>query len=178
MTKNLPSNTVFHISIYQNWQPWSGATQDRKHYYIQNISTTLQAIITQCPSKYEVALHSDIVCDNKKYHLPQMDFAMLSTDITQDVRAYLSDYLTSINLHRTHIFLSGRSFHAYSETMLSEAERYRFLWYLLTAFPQQNTARIFDTRRIGHSLKQWNSALRLTQNTNAYKGLPQYYKTI
>ncbi len=178
MSKILPSSCLLHIAAYKNWKPWSGKTYDRKDYYIDNISTTIQDIVASCPSEYEVALHSDVYCNARKFHIPQMDFAMLSQEITQNIRDYLAIYLKEIGIQQTDIFSSGRSFHGYGHTLLTQEQRHIFLWKLLTAFPQENTKRIFDSRRIGHSLIQWSSSIRLTKNTDAYNALPSYYKTI
>lgn len=69
-------------------------------------------------------------------------------------------------------FSSGRSFHAYGATLLSN-QQWRYFMETLLLYRSQESSIAIDTRWVGHRLRAGYACLRLTMNTAKYVDIPK-----
>ena len=119
---------------------------------------------------HELALHSKIKLKGKTYHIPMIDFSY-ENDITEDVFDRLRMFIPKKIFLNLSLFKSGRSFHAYSTTLLTPKEWIEFMGRLLL-INSNNDRSIIDSRWIGHRLIGGYSSLRWSNNTNHYLAMP------
>lgn len=118
----------------------------------------------------ELALHSKIRLGGKNFHIPMIDFSTEEA-ISAEVFDRMGRYLPKALMLNMAVYASGRSFHAYSTTLLSPKEWYEFMGRLLLINPRAHTE-IVDTRWIGHRLIGGFSSLRWSNNSSQYIGIP------
>ncbi len=118
----------------------------------------------------ELALHSNVKIKGKTYHIPMIDFSTEET-VGRAIFDRMRLYLPKKVILNMGIYSSGRSYHAYSTTLLGTKEWLEFMGRLLLINPR-NEANIVDTRWIGHRLIGGFSSLRWSNNSGQYLGLP------
>jgi hypothetical protein len=118
----------------------------------------------------ELAIHSKVIVDNHTFHVPMLDFAtdQIGAEQLQRVKMFLPNrvFATSAFYH------SGRSFHAYSTTLLGPKDWHAFLGRALLINARDNR-QIVDARWIGHRLIAGYCSLRFSNNSGQYQGLPR-----
>lgn len=121
-------------------------------------------------SDQELALHSIVKIKGKTYHIPMIDF---STEEKIDFEIFdrMSRYLPKSIMLNMAIYSSGRSFHAYSTTLLTPKDWLNFMGRLLLINPQDQS-KIVDTRWVGHRLVGGFGSLRWSNNSGQYLGMP------
>jgi hypothetical protein len=118
----------------------------------------------------ELAIHSNVVIDGRTVHIPMMDFA---TDHIGPRQLYrLQTFIPPRIFANFAFYHSGRSFHAYSTHLLSPKDWYMFLGRALLINPRDD-GHIIDTRWVGHRLIAGYCSLRLSNNSQQYKGMPK-----
>lgn len=130
----------------------------------------LEATLALLRSDQELALHSSIQINGRNWHIPMIDFS-LEKQMPRSVFDRMSCYLPKSLMLNMAVYSSGRSFHAYSTTLLSPKEWRDFMGRLLLINPR-NTDAIVDTRWIGHRLIGGFGSLRWSNNSGHYLGLP------
>lgn len=123
----------------------------------------------------ELAFHSIIKDSHGKIkHIPMIDFT-IEDEISRDTY-YRLKYLLEKNIFNNLVFYSsGRSFHAYSTTLISNKEWQVFMGRLLLVNPKDADNSIIDTRWVGHRLLSGYSTLRWSNNSGKYLQLPEKY---
>jgi hypothetical protein len=122
----------------------------------------------------EIAIHSTIQINGRSWHIPMIDFAVedaISSTVFDRLRLFLPRAIAQ-NLA---IYESGRSFHAYSTSLLSPKEWIGFMGRLLLVNPK-GRKEIIDSRWIGHRLIGGYCSLRWSNNSGLYLGLPSRVK--
>jgi len=132
----------------------------------------LEQQLADLPEGWELALNSEVIDPrNRRSHIPMIDFYSRRTDFL------LSPYFRSMVGSRFHdsmrIFDSGRSYHAYSSSLMSNKEWVSFMGALLLLAPPESES-IVDVRWIGHRLIGGYSALRWSCNTSRYLKYPEF----
>lgn len=132
----------------------------------------LERQMADLPEGWELALNSEVIDPrNRRSHIPMIDFSSRRTDFL------LSPYFRSMVGSRFHdsmyIFDSGRSYHAYSSSLMSNKEWISFMGALLLLAPPQSES-IVDVRWVGHRLIGGYSALRWSCNTSRYLKYPEF----
>lgn len=170
-------NLIFQYSVYINGEPGYGKTEHRETSKIVDIisfSEHLSAIINNLKTREELAFHSVIIRNNTRYHLPLIDFAKPNIE---DVFESICKLQENGNYNYDfYLFKSGRSYHAYIDTLLTDYQWKKFLGHLLLLNNEKKN--ITDTRWIGHSMIQGFSSLRLSCNTPLYRSYPTYWRKI
>jgi len=118
----------------------------------------------------ELALHSWVRVGERNWHIPMIDFS-LEKAISQDVFDRMSRYLPKALMLNMAVYSSGRSFHAYSTTLLGPKDWFDFMGRLLLINPRGADA-IVDTRWIGHRLIGGFGSLRWSNNSGMYLKTP------
>lgn len=118
----------------------------------------------------ELALHSKVRINGKNLHIPMIDFSIEET-VNSEVFDRMSRYLPKALMLNMAVYASGRSFHAYSTTLLGPKEWFEFMGRLLLINPR-NQADIVDSRWVGHRLIGGFGSLRWSNNSGQYLGLP------
>jgi len=126
--------------------------------------------IASLRSDQELALHSTVRIKGKKYHIPMIDFS-IEKSVERNVFDRMSRYLPKSLMLNMAMYTSGRSFHAYSTTLLGSKDWYDFMGRLLLVNPCRQPD-IVDTRWIGHRLIGGFGSLRWSNNSRQYLGLP------
>lgn len=121
-------------------------------------------------SDQELALHSNVQIKGKTFHIPMIDFSIEKT-LSDDVFDRMSLYLPKALMLNMAVYSSGRSFHAYSTTLLGPKDWHGLMGRLLLINPKRQPE-IVDSRWIGHRLISGFSSLRWSNNSGQYKGLP------
>lgn len=118
----------------------------------------------------ELAFHSKIRIKGKSFHVPMIDFTV---ETMSDVGVFgrMSRYLPKAIMLNMAIYASGRSFHAYSTTLLAPGEWIEFMGRLLLV-NQHGHPDIVDSRWVGHRLIGGFGALRWSNNSGQYLGEP------
>lgn len=132
----------------------------------------LESQLTDLPEGWELALNSEVIDPrNRRSHIPMIDFYGRRTDFL------LSPYFRSMVGSRFHdsmrVFDSGRSYHAYSSSLMSNKEWISFMGALLLLAPPKSES-IVDVRWVGHRLIGGYSALRWSCNTSRYLKYPEF----
>lgn len=129
----------------------------------------LQNEITSLQSGWELALNSRVVDQRRRtLHIPMIDFVGRHVLCAYSAfEGVLGSYLAK----RMMFFDSGRSFHAYSPVLIAPGDWVDFMGRLLLLNPPGDQP-VTDARWIGHRLMGGFSALRWSNNSGAYVGLP------
>lgn len=118
----------------------------------------------------ELALHSNVRIKGKNFHIPMIDFS-LEGIVNREVFDRMSQYLPKALMLNMAVYSSGRSFHAYSTTLLTPKEWLDFMGRLLLITPR-NQPDVVDSRWIGHRLIGGFGSLRWSNNSGTYLGTP------
>ena len=119
----------------------------------------VEHILLGTPRDQELAIHSDVrLASGERKHLLMVDMSTSSRAHLEKLRVFLGDNF----FEQIVWFASGRSFHGYGETLLSEGEWVRFMGLLLLANRPKLEPTV-DPRWIGHRLLAGYSALRWTR---------------
>lgn len=132
--------------------------------------TRINQEIVSLRSNQELALHSKVIIKGKTFHIPMIDFSIeeLAGD---DVFDRMSRYLPKSLMLNMAVYASGKSFHAYSTTLLGPKDWIEFMGRLLLVNPH-NQPDIVDARWIGHRLIGGFGSLRWSNSSGLYFGLP------
>lgn len=109
-----------------------------------------------------------------RYHIPMIDFACShKSKLLKKLndRCVLNN-VGLLELQTFEFFDSGRSFHGYGPTLMTEYQWLQFLGSLLL-LNQVDLPPVVDGRWIGHSLKRGFSGLRWTRNSPKYLKVPE-----
>src|SRR6185503_19201535 len=98
----------------------------------------------------ELALHSNVSIRGRTFHVPMVDFSLPAAP-SRRVLDRLQALLPRAVFLNLAFFETGRSFHAYSTTLLTPGEWLDFMGRLLLVTPK-GEAHIVDTRWVGHRL--------------------------
>ncbi|MBU9577243.1 hypothetical protein KTE26_02190 [Ralstonia mannitolilytica] len=128
----------------------------------------LRLNLTGLSSGAELALHSNIRWNGEVRHIPMIDFATRSRAQLPKLNEFLEGRIADSMLW----FDSGRSFHGYGTTLITEAEWRELMGRLLLA-NMPNLPPLVDPRWVGHRLIAGYSALRWSCNTKQYIQLPE-----
>jgi hypothetical protein len=165
-------NAIFHLSKYV----YTSDTifDEREYLSVASSELTVDWVnhaIASLRSDQELALHSRVTIKERTLHIPMIDFSLedaLDSRIIDRMRMFLPrDVMNSIA-----IFNSGRSFHAYSTTLISPKNWIELMGRLLLINPR-NGNQIIDARWIGHRLIGGYSSLRWSNNTQLYADIPK-----
>jgi hypothetical protein len=118
----------------------------------------------------ELAIHSRVIMQGRAWHIPMLDFA--TTRISNDELSRLRAFLPAKAFRSAAFFNSGRSFHLYSEALITPKEWLEFLGRALLVNPREEPP-IIDSRWIGHRLLAGYCSLRLSNSSNQYRGMPR-----
>lgn len=150
----LDEREVFNVGVSEVGQSW------------------LEDQIGQLHDGWELALNSEVIDSrNRRFHIPMIDFAGRETSFffTKYFRAIVGVGFNDSML----VFDSGRSFHAYSPTLISNKAWVRFMGgLLLLTLPGQT--QIVDDRWVGHRLRGGYSALRWSCRSGNYLKIPEF----
>lgn len=165
------NDAVFSLSKYV-YIPDS-LFDDREHIVISSkdfSETRINGEIASLRSDQELALHSKVRVKGKTFHIPMIDFS-IEGSIGNDVFDRMGRYLPKSLMLNMAIYASGRSFHAYSTTLLGPKDWCDFMGRLLLVNPH-HLPDIVDARWIGHRLIGGFGSLRWSNNSHQYLGLP------
>ena len=127
----------------------------------------------QLSQKQELCFHSTIrFYSGEVKQIPMIDF--LGRDLNR-IQFRLKTVLDTKIYKSIYIFDSGKSYHGYSTTLLTQQEWVYFMGSLLLS-NLPNEEQIVDTRWIGHSLRVGESGLRWSHNTSFYGKVPTLVK--
>lgn len=132
-----------------------------------------QAIKSLAPDQ-ELALHSNVIIGGRTWHIPMIDFAV-EGDLSGAVVDRMRHFLPRAIMLNMAIFASGRSYHAYSTTLLAPKDWLNFMGRLLLINPR-GAQEIIDTRWVGHRLIGGFCSLRWSNNSGIYRGQPSLIK--
>ena len=118
----------------------------------------------------ELALHSRLTVNGKTFHIPMVDFSIEDME-NGAIFDRMSRYLPRKIVLNMAIYSSGRSFHAYSTTLLTPKEWIEFMGRLLLINPR-NQREVIDSRWVGHRLMGGFGSLRWSNNSGLYLGVP------
>lgn len=123
----------------------------------------------QLSQKQELCFHSTVKFHSSEVkQIPMIDF--LGRDLDR-IQVRLKNVLETNIYKNIYIFDSGKSYHGYSTSLLTQQEWIYFMGSLLLS-NLPNEEQIVDTRWIGHSLRIGESGLRWSHNTSFYGKLP------
>lgn len=126
-------------------------------------------IIAATPGGKELAIHSAVsMRDGTEMHIPMVDMATGSLAQLEKLRPFLGESL----FLAFKWFRSGRAFHGYAATLVSNRKWASLMGTLLLA-NQKGLSPTVDPRWIGHRLIAGYSALRWTRNTVHYIEVPR-----
>jgi hypothetical protein len=162
---------TFHFSRYV-YTPDSLFDQ-REYIEVSGAELDVEWLISQInalKSDQEFAIHSNVTIAGRTFHIPMIDFAIpkLEPQYFDRINAYVPPQVF-VNSSYYH---TGRSYHAYSTTLLQPKEWREFLGRLLLINSPHGDP-IIDTRWIGHRLIAGYCSLRLSNNSKQYKGMPR-----
>jgi hypothetical protein len=119
---------------------------------------------------WELALNSELVDRRgRRTHIPMIDFTSKSMGYGS---AYFDAVLGKEVTREMYFYDSGRSFHAYSTTLLGPGQWVEFMGRLLL-LNVPNAQPIVDSRWIGHRLLGGYSALRWSANSTYHSAMPK-----
>lgn len=130
----------------------------------------VKSALTSLRSDQELAFHSSVRINGRNWHIPMIDFS-LAKGVPQDVFDRMSRYLPKALMLNMAVYASGRSFHAYSTTLLGPKEWHDFMGRLLLINPRE-AVNVVDARWVGHRLIGGFGSLRWSNNSGIYLGLP------
>jgi branched-subunit amino acid transport protein AzlD len=168
----LADELLFELSIYE-YEPQS-ILDTREIIKVRAADFTQELIENKidhlAPNK-ELAFHSILRHNKKKYHIPMIDFQAPENEIRQSINS-LEKVIPKNIFNELVFYNSGRSCHAYSLKIISNSEWIDFMGrLLLVSHPHED--QIIDTRWIGHRLMSGFSSLRWSANTDQYLALPK-----
>ena len=165
------------LSVY-SYRPQT-IEDERRTFRInaQDLRSRFQIEQSSLDHDQEIAFHSRVWVrrgwTQRLYHIPMIDFGSDIND--QDINR-LVELSDDFGCDEFEIFNSGRSFHFYGLTLLTQRQWTRFMGrILLLNIP--GASNLVDTRWVGHRLMAGYSALRWTKNTAHYKQRPQLDRT-
>ena len=120
----------------------------------------------------ELALHSSVTIKNRTYHVPMIDFAF-STEPSPRVLDRIHALLFKSVFLTLNFYETGRSFHAYSTSLMTPSEWLEFMGRLLLVNPKGDRDAIVDTRWVGHRLISGYCSLRWSNNSGQYLRMPR-----
>lgn len=150
-------------SLFDEREIFDVASKDVTREWVDEILKSLE-------TGHELAFHSRVLIKGKTYHLPMIDFSCegsLSTNVIDRIRTFIPKKM----FVKLNYFKSGRSYHAYSTTLLTPKEWTHFMGRLLLVNPKIGNE-IVDSRWIGHRLIGGYSSLRWSNNTGQYLAMP------
>lgn len=168
LAEGLKLNQIIEFELSKYLPSTKGKTEYRE-YFKCNVNEFYVNELKEKHLNYEVALHSRIEISGKTYHIPMVDFNVVS-DIEKVKIKFNNLKVLDKPLY---IYHSGRSYHGYYLDLLSESQWYKYLGSLLLLNDRKKPFKYIDSRWIGHSLEHGYSALRLTKNTNHYLQVPK-----
>lgn len=172
LSDRLPGEFLLEFSIYE-YEPQS-ILDSRQTFRIEAASFTKNLIerkIEELESNKELAFHSILRYNKKKYHIPMIDFQSNEGQVEQSIKS-LKRVIPKDIFNELVFYNSGRSCHAYSLKLINNSEWIKFMGrLLLVSLP--NEEQVIDTRWIGHRLMSGFSSLRWSANTDNYLALPK-----
>lgn len=138
---------------------------------------TVQWVNNQIESlrpEQELALHSNVIINKRTYHIPMIDFSHVK-DLSREVIARLNNFVPRNIVSNMELYDSGRSYHAYSLSLISPKDWIEFMGRLLLV-NMPNESPIIDARWIGHRLIGGYSSLRWSSNTPHYLSSPKKFQ--
>ena len=130
----------------------------------------IEATMASLRPGQELAFHSSVRIRDRNWHIPMIDFS-IEKGVSQKIFDRMSCYLPKSLMLNMALYSSGRSYHAYSTTLLGRKDWQDFMGRLLLINPR-NSKNIVDTRWIGHRLIGGYSSLRWSNNSGQYLTLP------
>lgn len=121
----------------------------------------------EAPPGHEVAIHSDVLVNGIRMHMPMVDMATAARAHVDKLRYFIGEEFYGKMVWYT----SGRSYHGYGNFLITE-DQWRQLMGLLLLVNQPHMEPIVDPRWIGHRLLAGYSALRWTINSGYYLERP------
>lgn len=166
------STEVTHIPFsYYTYHPQTVA--DERTEFLVSVEDFLDQekildLMELTPSGQEMAMHSDFrLTSDLRMHLVMVDMSTAAKAHLDKLRVFLGDNF----FQKIEWFNSGRSFHGYGASLLTESEWIRFMGLLLLA-NQPRLEPTVDPRWIGHRLLAGFSSLRWTKKTSYYRSIP------
>lgn len=130
----------------------------------------INRVIASLRPDQELAIHSNVRIKGKNLHIPMIDFSIEDT-VDGAVFDRMSRYLPKAIMLNLAVYASGRSFHAYSTTLLCPKAWLDFMGRLLL-INLHNKPDIVDSRWVGHRLIGGFGSLRWSNNSGQYLGSP------
>lgn len=141
--------------------------QDLTEEYINNLISSLE-------ENQELALHSKVDVKKSVFHIPMIDFSC-EYEMTDLIFSRMRNFIPKEIMNNIALYNSGRSFHAYSTTLIKSKDFTDFMGRLLLINPKINDE-IIDSRWVGHRLMGGYCSLRWSNNTAQYKSDPKRIK--
>ena len=128
----------------------------------------IDSLLSNTPTDYELAIHSDVrTRGGELNHLVMVDMSTSAKAHLDKLRAFVGEAF----FREIEWYDSGRSFHGYGTSLLSEREWVQLFGVLLLSNKPRLEPTV-DPRWIGHRLIAGYSSLRWTKNTSHYLALP------
>jgi hypothetical protein len=122
------------------------------------------ALLIGGPPGHELAIHSTVsLITGDKRHIPMIDMSTSAKAQLEKIRSYIDEGIFG----NIYWFSSGRSFHGYGDSLITEADWVKLMGALLLT-NQKDMKPTVDPRWIGHRLMAGYSALRWTRNSTYY----------
>lgn len=163
---------IFYLSKYIYTS--DSLMDDREIIKIQGDLLTEEFINKQILSlekNQELALHSKVDISKSVFHIPMIDFSC-KDNLSDDIKKRMRNFLPKEIMNNLALYNSGRSFHAYSTTLIKSKDWVDFMGRLLLINPKSG-AEIIDSRWVGHRLIGGYCSLRWSNNTNQYRSEPE-----
>lgn len=164
------SSSVFQFSRYV-YVPDS-ILDERECFYRTGreiTSSAVEKMICELGGNQELAFHSVVKKGGRTWHIPMIDLAV-EEPLTRELIERMGRYIPRRVFVNMKFYSSGRSFHAYSLTLLSPKEWIEFMGRLLLVNGEK--ANYVDTRWVGHRLIGGFSSLRWSNNSGLYVRMP------
>tara|TARA_B100000929_G_scaffold279803_1_gene257268 strand:- start:977 stop:1543 length:567 start_codon:yes stop_codon:yes gene_type:complete len=122
----------------------------------------------------ELAINSEVYIGGRKKHLPLIDFSISHWDASFVLRR-MQQIIPKKIINNLAIYDSGRSFHGYSQVLLTPKDWFNYMGRLLLVNPPGGKE-IIDSRWVGHRVIGGYCALRWSSNTDQYIKEPKRIK--
>jgi len=132
--------------------------------YINNLICSLE-------ENQELALHSKVDVNKTVFHIPMIDFSC-EDEMTDLIFNRMRNFIPKEIMNNLALYNSGRSFHAYSTTLIKSKDWVEFMGRLLLINPKTDNE-IIDGRWVGHRLMGGYCSLRWSNNTAQYVSEPK-----
>lgn len=143
---------------------------DRTRFQVSISDVNLDWCLEQMASLdslQELALESRIEINGRVRHIPMLDFrGMTKGQLTAVMGIFPGGDKSDVN-----VYLSGRSYHAYFNHLLTQPGWIKFMGSALLCNTPSDPS-VVDQRWVGHRLISGYSALRWSCNTPHYKAFP------